>query len=189
MPTQTEAGKAFEYAILKAAYDILSVSKEVIIIQNSSYSVALGCFTLFEPKAQAEYYSAAEAAIKHIIKLEPRLVHSVSNDDILTLQIVSNSDGIRGDVRDVLFIRSTQNWQIGISAKNNHMAVKHSRLSNTIDFGHNWLNLKCSEHYFKVISPIFEELAHLRDRKELWRNLNNKASNSMYRFSRLSGKN
>jgi len=51
------------------------------------------------------------------------------------LEIVSDLQGQSGDVRDVLAIRSLQKWEIGVSAKNNHRAVKHSRLSNDINFG------------------------------------------------------
>ena len=66
------------------------------------------------------------------------------------------------DVTDVLAIRSLQKWEIGISAKNNHRAVKHSRLSNDINFGEKWLGVSCSENYFSEIKPIFDELAKQR---------------------------
>ncbi len=174
MPTQTEAGKAFEYALLQKAYDRLSENQQVDVIVDSSYNVANACFNRFDPTARDNYYLAADAAINHIIELEPRLLHSASTVDSLTLQIVPDIDGRRGDVRDILFIRSTQEWQIGISAKNNHMAVKHSRLSNLINFGQDWLNLNCSDDYFAVITPIFQELSALRDRDILWRNVPNK---------------
>jgi len=75
------------------------------------------------------------------------------------LEIVSDLQGQSGDVRDVLAIRSLQKWEIGVSAKNNHRAVKHSRLSNDINFGEKWLGIGCSEEYFKEIKPIFDGLA------------------------------
>jgi hypothetical protein len=89
--------------------------------------------------------------------LEPRL-----EKDILQLEIVADKAGQTGDVRDVLAIRLLQKWEIGISAKNNHRAVKHSRLSNDINFGLKWLGLPCSSVYFQEISPIFNYLAKLR---------------------------
>jgi len=174
MPSQTEAGKAFEYALLKQSYDYLSAKHKVIIKQDSSLQIAQNCFNLFVSKDQSKYLKAANAAIKHIIELEPRLENSSSEKDILTLQIVPDSEGIKGDVRDVLFIRSSQNWQIGISAKNNHKAVKHSRLSNRIDFGKEWLGLECSQTYFKSGSPIFNELQELKKQNLLWKNLKDK---------------
>ena len=51
-----------------------------------------------------------------------------------------------------------------ISAKNNHRAVKHSRLSNKINFGEKWLGVSCSDNYFKEINPIFDMLASLRSK-------------------------
>lgn len=77
-------------------------------------------------------------------------------------------------MRDVLFIRSPENWEIGVSAKHNHKAVKHSRLSNTINFGLSWLNINNTEKYFADIKPVFDELKHLKSQNQLWRNLNNK---------------
>ena len=59
-----------------------------------------------------------------------------------------------------------QNWQIGISAKNNHKAVKHSRLSNDIDFGEKWLKASCSNQYFTSINPVFDELKRIKDESE-----------------------
>lgn len=97
-----------------------------------------------------------------MLDIEPRLSNQLNDDDILELEIVSDKQGQRGDVRDVLAIRSSQNWEIGVSAKNNHRAVKHSRLSNDIDFGEKWLNIPCSEKYFHAIKPIFDKLNELR---------------------------
>lgn len=174
MPSQTEAGKAFEYALLIEAYHYLSNTHKVLVKKDSSFAVAENCFRLFNQAIQKDYLSAAEAAITHIVEIEPCLENPISNIDILTLQIVPDSEGIRGDVRDVLFIRSTQNWEIGISAKNNHKAVKHSRLSDKIDFGKDWLGLNCSEAYFNSVIPIFAALRTLREANELWRNLKDK---------------
>lgn len=176
MPTQTEAGKAFEYALCTEAYNYLVKTHNVSAKNDHAYSVAKTCFSLFNERDQKDYLAAAHAAISHVIELEPRLQYSSAPSDILTLQIMPDSEGIRGDVRDVLFIRSLQNWEIGISAKNNHKAVKHSRLSDKIDFGKEWLNLNCSNDYFDSVIPLFAELRLLRERNELWKNLKDKAT-------------
>ncbi|MEO5572530.1 MAG: HaeIII family restriction endonuclease, partial [Bacteroidia bacterium] len=55
-----------------------------------------------------------------------------------------------------------QKWEIGISAKNNHRAVKHSRLSNDINFGEKWLGFPCSQNYFDEIKPVFNMLAAMK---------------------------
>lgn len=100
----------------------------------------------------------------------------VSKEDILEVEIVSDAKGQTGDVRDVLIVRSVQNWEIGISAKNNHRAVKHSRLSQQIDFGNKWLGLPCSKEYFSEIEPVFDMLSKIRenDRAARWDVIDNK---------------
>lgn len=104
----------------------------------------------------------ASFAVNFLIDLEPRLSNGINEIDVLQVEIVSDKQGQSGDVRDVLAIRSLQKWEIGISAKNNHRAVKHSRLSNDINFGQKWLYVSCSPEYFNDIKPIFDELAKLR---------------------------
>ncbi|AXI99868.1 HaeIII restriction endonuclease [Cyclonatronum proteinivorum] len=88
---------------------------------------------------------------------------------------MSDQAGQTGDVRDVLIIRSLQKWEIGISAKNNHRAVKHSRLSLNIDFGEKWLGVPCSQNYFDEIKPIFDMLGNLKasDKSTKWTSIEN----------------
>jgi len=105
----------------------------------------------------------SSASINFLVDIEPRLSNSISPEDTLQLEIVSDSEGQSGDVRDVLAIRLLQKWEIGISAKNNHRAVKHSRLSQKIDFGEKWLGVPCSKKYFEEIKPIFDYLTALRE--------------------------
>lgn len=174
MPSQTESGKAFEYALLNEAREVLSTKNHVIVIEDAPFNTAKKCFEQYDEALKSKYTAASRSAINHIARLEPRLNNSVFNSDVLTLQIVSDSSGISGDVRDVLFIRNSQEREIGISAKNNHKAVKHSRLSDKIDFGKEWLSINCSQNYFAEIIPIFKELRELRNNGELWRNLRRK---------------
>ena len=94
--------------------------------------------------------------------IEPRLSNDIGKTDILQLEILSDNYGKSGDVRDVLAIRLLQKWEIGVSAKNNHHAVKHSRLSANIDFGEKWLGVKTSKEYFDTVTPIFNNLEKIR---------------------------
>ena len=94
--------------------------------------------------------------------IEPRLSNDIGKEDILQLEILSDDYGKSGDVRDILAIRLLQKWEIGVSAKNNHKAVKHSRLSSHIDFGEKWFNVKVSQKYFDVVTPIFKNLEKIR---------------------------
>lgn len=162
MAKQTLTGKAFEYALLQEFYLRLSEITKVSIIDNAPYKTAKKCFDSFEQKEKDAYVLNASFAINFLIDIEPRLSNGISNDDKLELEIVADRDGQDGDVRDVLAIRSFQKWEIGISAKNNHKAVKHSRLSNTIDFGQKWVGIPCSQEYFLAIKPIFDHLAQLQ---------------------------
>lgn len=161
-PTQTINGKAFEYALLYEFLLRLKVLTTVSIVENIPYKTAQKCFLSFDEKEQSHYKLVASFAVNFLIDIEPRLSNGINDKDILQLEIVADKAGQSGDVRDVLAIRLLQKWEIGISAKNNHRAVKHSRLSNDIDFGKKWLDVPCSVNYFKEIKPIFDNLAKLR---------------------------
>lgn len=160
--TQTINGKAFEYALLNEFLERLKVVTSVTIIENEPFKTALKCFVSFDEKEQSHYKLVASFAVNFLLDIEPRLVNGINEDDVLQLEIVADKAGQTGDVRDVLAIRSLQKWEIGISAKNNHRAVKHSRLSNDIDFGQKWLGIPCSVDYFEEINPVFSNLAKLR---------------------------
>lgn len=174
--TQALNGKAFEYALLKEFKEKLELRTAVEITTNSSYTIALNYFNSFVEKEQNKYSLYASFAVNFLIDLEPRLFHALDNNDVLSLELVSDKEGQSGDVRDVLAIRINQGWEIGISAKNNHRAVKHSRLSHKLDFGDKWLGLPCSEEYFSAIEPIFSMLSNYRTASKAtktWKSLGN----------------
>jgi hypothetical protein len=175
MANQTVNGKAFEYALLLEFYERLKIITSVSITENEPYRNAKGCFDSFVENEQDTFRITASAAINFLIDIEPRLSNGISKEDILVLEIVSDQAGQTGDVRDVLIIRSLQKWEIGISAKNNHRAVKHSRLSLNIDFGQKWLGVPCSQNYFAEIMPIFDMLANLKakDKSTKWTSIEN----------------
>ena len=160
--SQTINGKAFEYALLKEFLERLKAVTTVSVVENDPYKTALKCYLSFSEKDRSHYSLVASFAVNFLLDIEPRLSNGISDKDILQLEIVSDKEGQTGDVRDVLAIRSLQKWEIGISAKNNHRAVKHSRLSNDIDFGKKWLGFPCSVDYFEEVKPIFNNLAKLR---------------------------
>ncbi|WP_100610743.1 HaeIII family restriction endonuclease [Confluentibacter lentus] len=175
MATQTINGKAFEYALLLEFYERLKIVTSVSITINEPYQNAKGCFDSFVEDEQDTFRITASAAINFLIDIEPKLSNGINQSDILVLEIVSDQAGQSGDVRDVLIIRSLQKWEIGISAKNNHRAVKHSRLSFNIDFGEKWLGVPCSQNYFAEIKPIFDMLANLKanDKSTKWTSIEN----------------
>ncbi len=173
MAKQVLTGKAFEYALLLEFYERLRNITSVIIIENEPLKNAKKCFESFNEIEQSSYRITSSAAVNFLLDIEPRLSHGINEKDNLQLEIVSDQQGQSGDVRDVLLIRSLQNWEIGISAKNNHRAVKHSRLSQIIDFGEKWLSIPCSKEYFEEIEPIFSMLESIKkkDKSTKWNSI------------------
>ena len=112
------------------------------------------------------------AGVNTIFDLEPLILDD--GDDELELKIQSDDKGKEGDVRDVLIIRRRIEWEIGLSVKHNHFAVKHSRLSKNLDFGRKWYGIDCSEQYWEDIKPIFEYLDVEKQKESKWSDLPNK---------------
>lgn len=176
--SQTINGKAFEYALLNAFLERLETKTKVSVVENDPYKTALKCFLSFSEKEKGHYSLVASFAVNFLLDIEPRLSNDINDKDVLQLEIVSDKEGQIGDVRDVLAIRSLQKWEIGVSAKNNHRAVKHSRLSKDIDFGEKWLEIPNSETYFSEIMPIFSFLEEKKnsDKNTKWSSITNKSS-------------
>lgn len=143
---QMTTGKSFEYALLVSLEEKLKDKTNLEVIKNSAFNVAKSCFDSISSSERSECLLSASFAVNFLMDIEPRLSNDIGKDDILQLEILSDHHGKSGDVRDVLAIRLLQKWEIGISAKNNHKAVKHSRLSSNIDFG-DYLNIKIIKDY------------------------------------------
>ena len=185
MAKQTEIGKAFEYACAYALYDHYYKTQPVVLEKSSQLNTAKGFFEGVPSTTKNNLLLAARAAVRIIERLEPQLKYAENNIPLI-LSLQTDAHGIAGDVRDVLCIRKQNGWQIGISCKHNHHAVKHSRLSDTIDFGKEWFGKKCSSQYFKEVVPIFERLRNLRDQGYrtgnyvLWSEIKNKFGDYYY---------
>jgi len=179
--SKTINGKAFEYALLKEFLERLKIVTTVSVVENDPYKTALKCYLSFNEKEQSHYALVASFAVNFLIDIEPRLSCGINDKDVLQIEIVSDKEGQMGDVRDVLAIRSIHKWEIGVSAKNNHRAVKHSRLSKEIDFGEKWLEIPNSRTYFSEIMPIFSFLEEMKnsDKDTKWSSIANK-SNTVY---------
>ncbi|MSU44963.1 HaeIII family restriction endonuclease [Candidatus Nomurabacteria bacterium] len=160
---QMITGKAFEYALLFQFDEKLKNKTNVKIVKNSAFNIAQDCFNQVSETEKSEYLLSASFAVNFLVDTEPRLVNDIDKNDILELEILKDTEGRNGDVRDVLAIRALQKWEIGVSAKNNHNAVKHSRLSGDIDFGNKWLGVNVSKNYFDKVKPIFKNLQKIRE--------------------------
>ena len=67
---------------------------------------------------------------------EVRKTRIVENSSLVANE--KDGQGVKGDVRDIVIKRKNIEWEIGLSIKHNHDAVKHSRLSHKLDFGNEW---------------------------------------------------
>lgn len=177
----TENGKAFEYAIANSYYAFLKdKGLNVILVKDDAYQQTKSCFEIQHEKAQESFVRAATNTIETLTILEPGLVNEKNNNDVLKIRIAKDAEGQLGDVRDIIFSREniSPKWELGFSAKNNHEAVKHSRLSMSIDFGAIWLNHPCSQSYFNEIQPVFELLNNYKQNNPSikWNQIPNKFS-------------
>lgn len=152
-------GKAFEYAAIRAVVEQLRARGDIDLIANSPLAVAKRCYESLEKNHQAEFLAAANAGISVIIAREPRLEErSLKSADTLVVRLQTDQRGQFGDVRDVVITRPLVEWEIGISAKNNHKAVKSQRLAKELDFGASWFGQPCSPEYRASVRQIFDDL-------------------------------
>lgn len=176
MANQTKSGKAFEYALVIALYNKINNGQKVNIKKDDSYKNAKHFFESYNKEQQEKYRKASHSAVKHIATLEPRLENHVNDEEII-ISIQSDQKGAKGDVRDVLMVRAKNSWELGFSAKNENSAVKHSRLSDKINFGQKWLGISCSEQYMNTVGIIFGKIRELmkesKERKHvlLWKDI------------------
>jgi len=169
MSIQNRNGRALEYAYLCAFEAQVVPHRHVIITQNSSYHVAKSSWGETPLEIQEVFRQSAAAGVFKVLEAEP-LITEHSND-ILEIKIQPDRTGSIGDVRDILLVREGMQWEIGISVKNNHFAVKHSRLSSKLDFGDKWFGAKCSQQYWDDIKPIFDYLAKCKAEQLKWSDL------------------
>lgn len=122
--TQVDNGKSFEFALAAQ----ISKTTGVQITANSASNVAKGYYN-GNPKRGHMDRAANEAVV--FLQIREKRLNNATN---IILQ--DDHRGGDGDVRDIVI--KINGSEIGISAKHNHLAVKHSRLSDKIDFGKEW---------------------------------------------------
>ena len=164
-------GRAYEYVIINKLCDYIKQFRSVHILDNSSLQAASRAYMDTPKKLKEILYVSADAAVSRLYDLEPLVFEG---EDELELLIQKDEKGEEGDVRDILIIRSEIGWEIGLSIKHNHFAIKHSRLSSTIDFGEKWYGVKCSNTYWSEINAIFDKLTPYINKKEKWNQVSQK---------------
>jgi hypothetical protein len=175
MSKQKDTGKAFEYSLLTVIENRLRQHGNVSTIFDESYRIAKNSYDGFALDQRELYDKHSVKAVGLLFELEPILRTAGALHRPIQLKLLSDVHGQAGDVRDILISCPSINWEIGISAKNNHRAVKHPRLSQTINFGQDWFGVSCSQGYFTEIKPIFDRLSIIREsnRDSLWKDIDN----------------
>ena len=158
--SQTGSGKAFEFALGQAFSQRLGVPlQELSKSPRKSYSTS---------HQKLSMDKAALKAVEFLITNEKNLTNATS----VILQL--DKAGVAGDVRDLIVCLPGQ--EIGISAKTRHSAIKHSRLSGSIDFGKEWAGYPVSPKYWKDIKPIFQHMKSMKAAGKLFSDVSNKAT-------------
>ena len=170
-----DKGRAYEYAWINALFNALSEIRNTAIINNSSFEANKRAWNKMPPEQQKIFAASADAALKTVFEAEPCMIEKDS--DMLCLEFQKDDAGKQGDVRDIVIKRNGINWQIGLSIKHNHEAVKHSRLSHKLDFGKEWYGIPCSSEYWNDISGIFNCLSDEKSNNTKWSDIKDKDKN------------
>lgn len=132
--------KTYEYAWIETLYKALCDMRKTRIVDNSCLYANEKAWALMDVEMQQTFMISAESAIDTVLEMEPKM--SEGSNDELTLEFQKDGAGVKGDVRDIVIRRNDIEWEIGLSIKHNHDAVKHSRLSHKFDFGKEWFDIE-----------------------------------------------
>lgn len=175
--TSNNQGRAYEFACLNSLCQAITKIRSAKIVINSSYIAAKNAWDALTPGDKALYTLSAQSTTETIFALEPNIIETGS--DIINLYIQTDQHGEDADVRDIIIERKDITWEIGLSIKHNHMAVKHSRIAKTLDFGDKWYGIPCSKDYWNDVKPIFDFLEREKTKGTYFRDLSTK-ENDIY---------
>lgn len=162
-----DKGKAFEYAVVMSFHNYIKTKGgNVNINEDGNFRNVKNKFSELETNDQTNLMKAANTASLEVINLESNLQNMTSE---LTISVAPDYYGTDGDVRDVILTKG--DWEIGVSCKHNHQALKHQRLSNKIDFGQEWAGYSVSQSYWQNVNPIFQMLNSHKANRVKWREL------------------
>lgn len=168
-----DQGRAYEYITLLTLHSEISKIRRAEIVKNSSLEAVRNAWDNMSKSMQSLMSMSAHSFVPDIFNLEPLILED--DGDVVELLIQKDKNGEDGDVRDILIARSGIKWEIGLSMKHNHFAVKHSRLSHKIDFGDKWYGVPCSDSYWQSVLPIFDYLQEQKREGKAWFELTDKS--------------
>ena len=149
-------GRAYEYICIMTLCEEIQKARPATVLLNSAYTANKNAWESISTPLQEILTESAKAAVVTIFDMEPMILEQ--SDDIVVLKLQTDKEGKEGDVRDIVIERKDVQWEIGLSIKHNHFAVKHSRLGKGLDFGEKWFGIPCSTTYWTDIKPIFDYL-------------------------------
>ena len=120
MSLSNQNGRALESAYLLTFVALAKLhNKNIVVDKNSSFYAAKTAWEATTEETQMIFLKSATAGLNAILEAEPMIFDGESDD--LEVKIQPDQAGQTGDVRDILVIRSTLGWEIGLSVKNNHL--------------------------------------------------------------------
>lgn len=163
---------------MKAVCDSLSdLGKPSQVKLSPANKKAKSSYDSLTDQQKERYDAAARTAVSMITDLEPQMLHG-TGDMMLEIEPDSVAVGVDGDVRDVLCIRAKagkdDSWEIGMSCKHNHEALKHPRITEGKDFGSDWIGMQCSQDFMDAITPITDSLISFGANGILWSSISGK---------------
>lgn len=165
-------GRAYEYACVIALYEAIKQHRTIQIVQNSSLEVSKSAWDKMSKQQQELYQLSAASVTSTIFAMEPNILEVSS--DTLDIYIQSDQERQEADVRDIILRRNDIVWEIGLSIKHNHLAIKHSRIARTLDFGAKWYGVPCSSSYWEEVKPVFDFLEEEKRKGTLFSELESK---------------
>ena len=165
-------GRAYEFICLSSLYEEINKIRPATILKNSSYWAAKKAWKSLTNGEQTLYALSSKSTIETIFALEPNIIEQSS--DLVNLYIQNDQHGEEADVRDIIIERKDIIWEIGLSIKHNHMAVKHSRIAKNLDFGFKWYNIPCSQTYWNEVKATFDFLNNEKAKRTYFRDLKSK---------------
>ena len=162
--SQVANGKAYEYALALA---LNSRTGTDILDRNPAWNNAKGYYEGIAEDLQQNIDISASHVARFLASKESRL------DNAERIVIQDDSAGRKGDVRDLVI--TCKGGDLGISAKHKHDSVKHSRLSDKIDFGKEWGGHPVSAKYWQRVNPVFESMRKAEQAGMMFSEVENKA--------------
>jgi hypothetical protein len=167
---QDRNGGAYEFAVANAVCLLLRKAGNVVEAKEDDvWRSAKSSFDEISKPDQDAMTNSGDQAMQYIAEyLEPMILSPRSEPMELSLQ--ADDKGKKGDVRDVIMLRSKSGWSLGVSVKHNSVYIRSLRLSpkSGKDFFTKF-GIPCSKEYEKEADIPF---AYMRAHKgELWSDL------------------